>query len=221
MHAHTLGGSPCAKEKPSVLAEVYKNAGYGGVVLTNHYCKSCYDEYPGDSQKEKLGFYLGLYNDFKIEAEKAGLTPILGAEVRAYDPEGYFTEYLLYGFDEEFLYDNPPLFTFTQKELFRLADSSGIFMAQSHPFRSGVKLGFPEYMHGAEVYNGHIYHTNRNELAEHFAREYNLKQTSGTDFHERVQSPAGGIYVPDSVTDGKALAKYLFSTQPKLIKDGV
>lgn len=217
MHAHTAGGSPCAKESPKTLAEVYKAHGYGGVVLTNHYCKACYDEYPGETHAQKLDFYFGLYENFADEMHAVGMKPFYGAEVRAFDPEGYFTEYLIYGFERQLLYGNPPLFMLTQHELFDLCNKYGVFMAQSHPFRYGVKTGFPEYMHGAEAFNGHIFHQNHNDVADVFTREFNLKRISGTDFHETKQMPCGGIYLPDNIDDSIALGKYLLSCQPTII----
>lgn len=220
MHAHTKGGSSCAQADENELAEIYARAGYGGVVLTNHCCEASFSLYPGETHKEKLDFYFSLYEKFRVAVGKKGILPFLGSEVRAYDAEGYFSEYLLYGFDRAFFYDNPPLYTYTQKELFALCEEAGIFMAQSHPFRSHVKAGYYEYLHGVEAYNGHIGHENRNAVAEAFADGFHLKKISGTDFHEVVHIPKGGIFVPETVRDDGTLKAFLFSEQAPLIRDG-
>lgn len=220
MHAHTKGGSSCALADENALADIYSSAGYGGVVLTNHCCEASFSLYPGESYKEKLDYYFALYEKFRKAAERKGLKPFLGSEVRAFDAEGYFSEYLIYGFDRRFFYDNPPLYTLTQRRLFELCDGAGIFMAQSHPFRTGVKAGYYGFLHGAEAYNGHIFHENRNFVARAFADGFGLKKISGTDFHEEVQSPAGGIVVPRTVETDADLAKFLFENQPLLIEDG-
>lgn len=220
MHAHTKGGSSCAQADENALARIYAEAGYGGVVLTNHCCEASFSLYPGKSYSEKLDFYFSLYQKFCAALREKGLKPFLGSEVRAYDAEGYFSEYLLYGVSEGFFYDHQPLYTLTQKELFALCEKNGVFMAQSHPFRTGVKAGYYGYLHGAEAYNGHIHHENRNATARAFAEGCSLKMISGTDFHAEDQSPDGGILLPAGVeTDGE-LAAFLFANQPRLIEDG-
>ena len=160
------------------------------------------------------------FSPFRAALEKRGMRPFLGAEVRVYDPEDYFTEFLLYGFDKVFFYDNPPLYTLTQRELFELCDGAGVFMAQSHPFRSKIKLGYYAYMHGAEVFNGHPRPNNRNPLAELFAESYDLKKIAGSDFHEVEFVPNAGILVPENIDTDGALKAFLFAEQPALIKDG-
>mgnify|MGYP000827817542 FL=1 len=62
MHAHSRGGSSCAQADVEELLEVYKNAGYGGVVLTNHCCEASFALYPGETYAEKLKFYFSLYS---------------------------------------------------------------------------------------------------------------------------------------------------------------
>ncbi len=217
MHAHSRGGSSCAQADVEEMLKIYKAAGYGGIVLTNHCCEASFALYPGETYSEKLKFYFSLYEKFRTEALKAGIKPFFGSEVRAYDAEGYFSEYLLYGLDKKFFTDNPVLYKLTQKELFALAQESGVFMAQSHPFRNGVKVGYYGYLHGVEVFNGHKFHTNRNPVAKAFAEGFSFKEIAGTDFHMVEQTPVGGIYLPEEISTDKELAEYLFSSQPQLI----
>lgn len=219
MHAHSRGGSSCAQADVEEMLPIYKKAGYGGIVLTNHCCEASFALYPGETYFEKLEFYFSLYEKFRDAALKAGIKPFFGSEVRAYDPEGYFSEYLLYGADQKFFTDNPVLYTLTQKQLFALAQENGVFMAQSHPFRNGVKAGYYGYLNGVEVFNGHKFHTNRNFVAKAFAQGFGLKEIAGTDFHMVEQSPVGGIYIPENIDTDKQLAEYLFSEKPELIQE--
>lgn len=219
-HCHSKGGSHCAKCEPSYIVKRYKKEGYGGIVLTNHYCGICYDdEYPGKTHKEKLDFYFSLYYDFKSACEKAGLKCFLGAETRAVSLDYEYREFMLYGFDEKFLYDNKPLFYYNQKELFELAEKNGLFMYQTHPFRFKVNLGDYRFMHGAEAFNGHVNHENHNALADKFCETYNLIKMSGTDYHDIGQPITGGIYIPETVNTDKELAEYLFTGKAELFKD--
>ena len=218
-HCHCLQGSGCASVPPETLIKEYKKAGYGGIVLTNHYCKVCYDEYPGETHIDKLDFYFSLFESVKKFGKIYGVKVFLGAETRAVREVGLYSEYMLYGYDKSDLYDNLPLFYKTQKEMFEFSEAHGIFMYQTHPFREGVTVGDPKFIHGAEAFNGHINHYNYNDLAENLCRENGLRSLSGTDYHDEGQAITGGIYIPESIENEKDLADYLFNNQPKLIKN--
>jgi len=219
-HCHSKGGSHCAHVTPEELVKEYIDAGYGGAVLTNHYCRVCYeDEYPGQTHAEKLDHYFSLFDKLKEVGDKHGFKVFLGAEVCAVRADGLYSEFMLYGFDRSLLYDNPPLFHLTQKEMFEFAEKHGLFMYQTHPFREGVAFGDPRYIHGAESFNGQIYHINNNGSAEEFCKKYKLKMMSGSDYHDAGQPITGGIYIPENINTEKELVDYLFGHQPKLIED--
>ncbi|MDY6367882.1 MAG: hypothetical protein SPL13_05165 [Clostridia bacterium] len=218
-HCHSLGGSGCAKCEPDYIVEKYKKQGYGGIVLTNHYCKVCYDEYPGRTHKQKLDFYFSLYKNFQKSCERANLKSFLGAEVRAVTQDFEYKEFMLYGFDEKLFYDNPPLFHLNQKQMFEFASDNGLFMYQTHPFRVGVNLGDYRYMHGAESFNGHINHVNHNALANDFCDTYKLVKMSGTDYHDPDQTITGGILIPDDINTDRQLTEYVMSGKLSLIED--
>lgn len=217
MHAHCLGGSGCASVPAKQLVEEYKNKDYGAIVLTNHICESEYVKYPGKTHKEKIDYYLSLFDAVKSEGEKVRLKVFLGAEVRVkYDG---FMEFMIYGFDKSFLYDNPPLYGFTQEELFELCDKNGIFLYQTHPFRSGVDNGNPEYMHGAECFNGHVNHVNNNNFAMEFCEKYDLIKTCGSDFHDCGQPITAYALIPETIDTDKKLSDYIKSGKLKIFGD--
>ena len=208
MHAHSKGGSGCASVPAETLIKEYKEAGYGGIVLTNHMCESEFAKYPGATKNEKIDYYMSLYEEVKSEGEKQGLKVFLGMEVRA--KQDSFIEFMIYGFDKEFLYNNPPLYTLTQKELFELCNKNGVLMYQTHPYRNGVALGDPKYIHGAEYFNGHVNHINNNGMAMEFCDKHNLIKLCGTDFHDAGQPITSYALIPDDINDAKELTKYIF-----------
>lgn len=218
-HCHVKGGSGCAKVEPEQLVSEYEKAGYGAIVITNHYCEECYNTYPTDSHKGKLDFYFSLRDNVRLFAEKKGIKVFTGAEVRVVTPDKTYSEYMLYGFDDAFFYDNKPLFYLTQKELFELAEKKGLLMYQTHPFRIGVMTGNPKFMHGAETFNGHGNHRNNNQFADHFCDKYNLIKISGTDYHDPEQRKTGGIYIPENINTNKQLVDYIFNNQFELFCD--
>ena len=219
LHVHSLGGSYCAKASAAQIAARLKNEGYGGVMITNHYNeRSFMIEYAAKDFKSKMDYYCSLFDEVKAECEKVGLKAFFGAEV-AVKPCG--TEYVIVGFDREFLYNHDYLFKLTQEQLFELADKNGLFMYQPHTARHGVKFGNPKFMHGAEWFNSHLHHNNHNALAENFCKENNLIKVSGNDFHVADQPLIGGALIPNRINDEKQLAEYLKSGKCKMYKDEI
>lgn len=208
-HSHSAGGSRCGTVTSEQLIEEYLKAGYGGVVLTNHYCRSYYSKYPGQTHKEKIKFYLSLRDDLQEKAKKFNFKVFTGAEIRVVTPLDTYSEFMIYGFDDSLLYDNKPLFELTQKELFELSEKNNLFMYQTHPFRNGVMTGNPKYMHGAEAFNGHFHHLNSNEIATTFCESNNLVKMSGTDYHDYLQPINAGIYIPKEINTNAGLAEFL------------
>ena len=207
-HCHSLGGSPCGDTPIDDILNFYNQAGYGGIVLTNHYDTYMPDYYgvKGQGDKAVVDKFFSMYDEMKEKGEKLGLKIFFGIEVRI---SCTFTEYLLYGFNRQFLYDHPNLCALTQRELFELADKNGVLLIQSHPFRNGVQAGDPKYMHGAESFNGHYHHGNHNDLAEAFCNEHNLIKMAGTDFHHPDQPITGGIMLPENIETNEQLAQYI------------
>ena len=92
-------------------------------------------------------------------------------------------------------------------------------MYQTHPFRTGVLNGNPEFMHGAESFNGHYHHANHNDLARAFCTENRLIGLSGTDFHHVDQPITAGIYLPEDIKTERQLADYYFEDKFKIIAE--
>jgi hypothetical protein len=218
-HAHCQELSFCAHADVDRLIKDYITAGYGAIVLTNHYCKRFFELYKGETKKEKLDFYFKVYDEFSEKCKKANIKAFLGTEIMAYSPSGERYEFTYYGFDRSLFYDNKPLYELTQKELFYLAEKNNVFMYQTHPARRGVATGNGEYLHGAESFNGHVLHLNNNALANEFCDKYNLIKLSGTDYHDPDQPILGGIYLPENINTDEQLKEYIFKGNLKLIED--
>ena len=216
-HCHIKGFSPCGDGDIEKTISKYKESGYGAIMVTNHFSKKYYEDYyQGQTDKEKIDYFFKIYDEFSMLCKNNGIKTFFGLEVRCVPTN---TEYMLLGFDRVFLYDNPHLFNLSQEELFLLAEKNGIFMYQTHPFRSGVKAGNPRFMHGAESFNGHYHHDNGNDLAQKFCTENNLVGMSGTDYHHDSQPITAGAFIPENIDDEKALAKYFFENKFTNITD--
>ena len=210
-HLHVFGGSSCADGNNQLTVQKYLELGYRGVVATTHFSRPCYvNYYNRKSHSQTIDGFFEIYDDFAKVANPNGLKTFFGAEVRCLTTN---TEYMLLGFDRQFLYDNIPLFCYTQEQLFSLAEEHGLLMYQTHPFRDGVVVGNPQFMHGVESFNGHYHHKNNNEIAKEFCKEHKLIGLSGTDYHHDDQPITAGMYIPEDINDERSLADYIFKNE--------
>ena len=148
MHCHT-DGSICADYSIEGIANDYLKAGYGGIVVTNHYAHKEFLRQGFSCPKEYAEKFLSWIENAEKVGKEKGIKIFYGMEVRlVYN----YTEYMLYGFDKNFVLENPELYNLTQEQLFDLANKNNVFMYQTHPFRNGVIAGNPKYMHGAEYF---------------------------------------------------------------------
>lgn len=219
-HCHTYKTSNCATTPNQMLIGFYKNKGYNGIVVTNHFSKSIYDNYlTGDTHAQKIDSYFNAFDEFKSLCNANGLKAFLGAEIRVVDKNDEDgTEYIILGFSRDIFYKEK-LFNLTQAQLFNLVDKEGVFMYQSHPFRTGVVAGDPKYLHGAESFNGHYHHKNDNEKALEFCNKNNLIKMSGTDFHHEDQPITAGIILNYIVDTEEELKNAIFKGDFSLIEE--
>lgn len=180
MHAHTTPASSCGDIPPEDVIKKYKEIGYDGVVITNHFIYD-YNLYKMYSPEEALKKYTEDYLKAKEVGEKLGLTVLLGAEIR-------FTEnindYLLYGVDEEMfseIYEMLPYGLENFRKNFNMKKS---LLFQAHPFRNDMTLADPKLLDGIETFNMHLNHNGRVAQAVKYAAENNINLTiAGTDYH--------------------------------------
>ena len=194
MHLHTAECDKCVTVNAENTAALYKEAGYSGIVVTDHYF-ALSAEWFGIEQNEEnhrkfIDRWLRGYRSIKEAGEKIGLQVFLGAEAR-FDGAN-INDYLIYGITEEFLYGAPYLNKLKDvSELMKILPPETI-VVQAHPFRNGMTVSDPSCLFGIEVNNGGTDAT-RNALAESFAEFYGKSKLSGSDFHTRSHLAKGGI----------------------------
>ena len=84
-HCHCKIGSPCGQTTPEEVVEEYKNAGYGGIVLTNHANSKAYDSYEGSTHKQKIDVFFSVYNDFEKACIKNGIPYEISGSISFYE----------------------------------------------------------------------------------------------------------------------------------------
>lgn len=212
LHCHTGCVSRCGRVAPEEIVKLYKDKGYSGIVVTDHYSPMTFKR--NWCPQKEIDFYLSGYRRMKAAAGE-GFTVLLGMELRH-----YFTanDYLVYGIDEEFLYQAGNLMKVWEKDVYKLAKKKGYLVYQAHPFRTGIRRCNPDYIDGVEVYNGKTVQSQNNEAYE-WAKENNKLMVSGSDFHTVKNLARGGIITAERINNNDDLLRILKSQKFRRIEN--
>ena len=214
-HCHTSDIDPVSRLSPIEMVNAYKEKGYSGIVITNHYFKELYEWYPELREQDKSVFldkYLFGYRQAKEYGQKIGMQVLLGAEVRF---DGFIDDFLIYGITEDFIRSAPLLNELNLDELRNILPKEAVIF-QAHPFRNRMEITDPKKLFGVEVYNGRTA-GDRNKIAQIWAETENLKMISGSDCHTPDDVAKGGICVSDDILCEQDFARLLISCNYTLI----
>lgn len=190
-HCHTSESSACGRSTGVEMAKAHKEAGYAGMIITNHNWggNTCVDRsLPWESWLDEFfkPYYLAKEwadkNDFQV--------------FHGYEAGFAGTEFLIYGLSIEWMKNHPELKDATIEEQFDLVHQGGGIVIHAHPFREAwfipeIRL-YPEYVDGVEqinamhsspyVVNG-SYSGDYNDKAAAYAKEHDFTVTAGSDTH--------------------------------------
>ena len=197
LHAHTSECDRDAHLSARELVHLYKEEGYDGMVITDHYIERFYtlwfpEEVQSLSHEQQVYRWLKGYRTAKEEGEKIGFTVLPGAEVRFDD---YPNDYLLYGLQEDFFYSVPRLNELKNVQELLSLMPEGVCVVQAHPFRNGMAVAY------------------------HFANYYNMAMTSGSDIHDMSRLANGGIMTKEQIRTPDDLSRILRSGRYTLIQN--
>lgn len=202
LHCHTACTSRCGRVEPERIVELYKKAGYDGIVVTDHYSPMTFSR-PWAPQTQ-IDFYLEGYRRMRAAAGD-GFTVLLGMELRHHATAN---DYLIYGVTEEFLYSAGNLLLKGARDMRRFCDENGFLLFQAHPFRPFITRCNPDYLDGVEVYNGKT-PPSENQKALNWAVKHNKIMISGSDFHTEKHLARGGIITEKAIKSNNDLVQIL------------
>lgn len=207
MHFHTCETSPCGKVSAGESVPAYKEHGYAGIVVTDHYFRGYFDSLPDSlSWKEKIACWKRGYDAARKAGEACGMTVLLGMEFR-FDRNA--NDYLVYGITVPMLEENPDMFAWTEEAFSRFCRAQGCFFAQAHPFRPHMTRCAAALLDGVEVFNGNRRHDSHNALAADFADKGQLHQLAGSDFHEWEDLQTVGVRFAHRPADSQEMIAQL------------
>ncbi len=180
-HLHTLPVSKCAKASVEENLKAYKEMGYAGVFITNHFLDGNIDVDRSLPYEEQIRFYFSDYEVGKEIGRQIGLQVLCGVELSFYG-----TDFLIYGLDESWFLSHPEIMDMQKSEELTLMREAGGLIIQAHPFREAYYIDhlrlYPRHVHGVETDNA-----NRtafeNRMAEEYAKNYGLLPFAGSDNH--------------------------------------
>ena len=215
LHCHTKYGSrQCGRTEPKEIAKLYKEAGYSGVVITDHYSPLTFNLTHGHFNPKKfIHEYINPYYEMK-KYEDENFSVMFGMELRHY---GTGNDYLIYGVDPEWLREQGNLLKLLEKDAYKLMHSQGYLVFQAHPFRPYITRCNPKYIDGIEIYNGKVPKSS-NDKAEKWANETHKLISSGSDFHVPKHLARGGIITEKPIKNNADLLETLKSKDFKVIK---
>lgn len=225
-HLHTNQASACGNNTGAEMARACKQAGYTGIIVTDHffYGNCCVDR--SLSWENWVENYCKGYEDAKAEGDKIGLQVFFGWEA-CYKG----TEFLINGLSKEWLLAHPEIKDCTIEEQFSLVHADGGMVVHCHPFREEAYIPeirlFPDYCDAVEGVNAtHACHRSKahnnpefDVRAKEYAAKYNKPMTSGSDIHA-VNLLYGGLAFQRKLEDSKDYIKAIMGREPVILLTG-
>ncbi len=195
-HLHTSQASACGVSSGAEMADAYKEAGYTGIIVTDHFFNGNTSiPYYKLSWKESVGLFCSGYEDAKKRGDEIGLQVFFGWEFNCET-----AEFLTYGLDKEWLLENGIIMSMGYPEYLEYIKKEGGFTVHAHPFRQRSYINkielIPDYTGAVEIFNSGNSNTLFDERAKWYAESYGLAVTAGSDAHFAFDTQRSGVEVP-------------------------
>ena len=198
-HMHTCLASACGVSTGKEHARFYREAGYTGIIMTDHFFggnTAINRELPWE---ERIDLFWRGYEDAKEEGDRIGLDVFFGLE------QNYAgDEYLIYGLTKEYMKAHPEMEHWTRRQQLEEVHRAGGCVIQAHPFRmrgymDRIRLGtlFCDGIEAANLGNEQI----DDARAYRMGRELNLVMTAGSDNHHSPRPGTYGVELEEKLTD--------------------
>lgn len=180
-HCHTSEVSKCSRITAVELVRFYKDCGYSGVCVTDHFFNGNTTVSKELPWSERVELFCQGYEKAYEEGRKIGLDVFFGWE---YSLKG--TDFLTYGLNKEWLMNHPEVISIDVNEYCDLVHKYGGFITHAHPFREAGYIAMirllPRKVDAVEIDNA-CRTDFENRLADQYADNYKLLKVAGSDNH--------------------------------------
>ena len=218
-HMHTCQGSACGKSTGKEQARFYRDRGFTGIIVTDHF-------FGGNTAvdrtlpwKDRIDLFWRGYEDAREEGEKIGLDVFPGLEQNFAGDE-----YLVYGLTKEYMTAHPEMERWTRRQQLEEVHKAGGCVIQAHPFRmrdymDRIRLGvlFCDGIEAANAGNTQM----QDARAWRLGQEYHLVMTAGSDNHHAPADQLFGVELEKRLTSIEDYVKIITERKPiTLFVDG-
>ena len=210
LHVHSIGGSGCGHDTVENMMKRFKEIGFAGFALTNHFLHG----YTGVDRSLPWCDFVKKYADYYYEnleiAQKLDFDLIFGIE----EVYARGKEVLIYGLSPEILSAHEELSAMDINIWSKVVRENNGFIAYAHPFRNRNYIPEPYTMpdislvDGIEVYNRGNDPTD-NELAIKTFENSGKILIAGGDLHSTDFDDSFGIQVSERIKTTEQLARVL------------
>ena len=214
-HAHVAEISSCSRINAKEMVELYKNAGYDTLFISDHLKERVFEKFGDISWEEKVDkFFLG-YDIAKKRGDEIGLTVLISAELQLNENSNH---YLLYGDIKDFIKNNKDMFSLPIKDFYALAKRNNVKIFHAHPYRDGKLQPAPAtFVDAVEVYNTNPRHLDYSEKTEEYAKKYSLPITAGSDTHRLEDVARSGVLTEKKIESVKDYVDAVLSGKINII----
>lgn len=178
-HLHTSPVSACARASVRETVQFYKEMGYDGIFITNHFIPRSNDS--EDAYREMVKYFFSDYEEGVKVGKELGIKVFCGAEMTHGG-----SDFLVYGLDKEWFLNNPQIRQMRKSEELPYYIRNGALVIHAHPFREASYIDhirlYPRCVQGVEVINANRTEF-ENEMALQYAENYGLLTFAGSDNH--------------------------------------
>ncbi len=203
MHCHTSEVSRCSVTDAASLVRAYHSLGYDGIVITDHFFNGNTTVIRRLDWKSRVDAFKKGYENARNEGEKLDMSVFF-----AWEYSHYGTDFLTYGLDAHWLYNNPDCDKWSLENYFDRVHEDGGIVVQAHPYRQAdyielIRL-IPWKIDGVEVLNATV-PDRENRLAGIYAESYDLFKTVGSDNHHGIRKYLTAVELEENPKDIKEL----------------
>lgn len=221
MHLHTVACSACANSTAEEMVLAAKEAGFSGIVLTNHFMHGNTAIDRNLPWERFAGAYAEDYYNAKKIGDQLGIDVLFGIEEGVGDGK----EALIYGLSPETIIGEANMPNMSLRELADFVHAHGGLLYAAHPFRDRPYIKNPDTepdmtcYDSIEVYN-RFNTEDANQKAERFARKIGIRGIAGGDTHSAANVGATGLAFKQRITTGCELVEALKSEDYRFVIDG-
>ena len=180
-HMHTSQASACGRSPGRDYIQKYMDAGYSGIIITDHFFRGNCGIDRHLSWKERVHLFCKGYEDAREAGAKLNFPVFFGWEEN-YEGD----EYLIYGLDEAWMAEHPEMERWSRLEQYEQVHAAGGCVIQAHPFRERdyihmihLSTKCVDAVEGVNSANS----LESNGLAMRYAKLLGLPVTGGSDNH--------------------------------------